>query len=552
MTFHRVSLAMTLVLLAGSQVALGQSSPVEQLSNWAAPLMWHPPPVEVEEGYGPGLEGIRPIRVLTDLTGPLPFIAVAPCRVADTRDPNGPFGGPIFAVGEARTYALSTNPACPGFPAASTIQGYSLNITVTQTAGAGFVTGYPSGATRPVVSTVNFTTAGQSLSNAAIVPAGSGGNAGKVDIFASQQAHVIIDINGYYAGAVVTGVATSSNTANAVVRRDGSGNFSAGTLTLTGDLDLAGNLLKSGSRLLHTFGTDNLFVGLLAGNTTMTGVGSNTAVGAGAFSANATGDSNVAVGTVALALNTSGSKNTAVGQDALGHNLTGGSNTAVGQQALHLVTGSGNIGVGASAGFNIGSGSNNIEFGHLGVASESNTIRIGTLGTQTTFFAAGIRGATTLGDGLGVVIDSVGQLGTLASSAAVKRDISDVGDESSALLRLRPVSFFYRNDTREIRQYGLIAEEVAEVMPELVQFSASGEPETVRYHFLTPLLLNEVRKQREEMVRQNNTIRTQLLMIDGQREQIKALAARLEKVEEVVTPGATPGTITWERNRSPR
>jgi hypothetical protein len=162
----------------------------EAITNWAAPAFWSPPRVTRGATRGVTTQG--------DVTSPLPFIGVTPCRVVDTRGANGAFGGPIFSAGQTRTYPLSTNPACPGFPAASTIAGYSVNITVTQTAGTGFISAFPSGTSLPLVSSVNFVGAGQSVSNAAIVPAGSGGNAGKIDIYASQQTHVIIDVNGYY------------------------------------------------------------------------------------------------------------------------------------------------------------------------------------------------------------------------------------------------------------------------------------------------------------------------------------------------------------------
>jgi hypothetical protein len=565
MRLHRVSCSLLLECVLGIGVVISaQELSPKALSNWAAPPMWTPPAVEVEEVHVRGMEGIRPIRVQTDLTGPLPFIAVTPCRVVDTRGPNGPFGGPIFGIAEARTYALSTNPACPGFPAASTIQGYSLNITVTQTAGAGFVTGFPSGTSLPVVSTVNFTSAGQSLSNAAIVPAGSGGNAGKIDIYASQQTHVIVDINGYYAGSVVTSIvagtgitaspasgavtvgianggvglaqlspagstsgqvlqssgsaviwgdASNLNTANALVRRDGSGNFTAGTVTLSGDLTLGGILTKgSGLRLLHTTGSFNIFVGAGAGNLTTSGVGNNAVLGADAMTSNTTGNNAAVLGADAFASNTTGNTGTAIGAGALKNNTTGNNN----------------IGLGANAGVNLTTENNNIDIGNAGVVADSGTIRIGTNATHTKFFAYGVRGTmTTVADGQPVLIDSMGQLGTISSSAAVKRDISDVGEASAAVLRLRPVSFFYRNDSRGILQYGLIADEVAKVMPEIVQFSASGEPETVRYHFLTPLLLNEVQKQQQ--------------VIEAQREEINQLAARLSRLEEKLNgPTAHP------------
>src|SRR5439155_5064762 len=163
--------------------------------------------------------------------------------------------------------------------------------------------------------------------------------------------------------------------------------------------------------------------------------------------------------------------------------------------------------IGYGAGRNLTTGDNNIDIANDGVAAESATIRIGSSQFQSRFFAAGIRGVMTgVADGLNVMIDSAGQLGTASSSASVKKDIASIGEESSALMKLRPVSFFYRNDTVGIRQYGLIAEEVAEVMPELVQFSPDGQAETVRYHFLPPLLLDQVQKQERKIEEQQKTI----------------------------------------------
>jgi len=181
---------------------------------------------------------------------------------------------------------------------------------------------------------------------------------------------------------------------------------------------------------------------------------------------------------------------------------------ALGYQALvNIVSSTDNIAVGANAAGSLTSGSHNIHIGNPAVSSESNTIRIGAGGTHTKFFGAGVRGVTTdLANAVGVVIDSGGQLGTVSSSARVKREIADLGEESSSILKLRPVSFLYRNDTIGIRQYGLIAEEVAAVMPELVQFSEAEEPEMVRYHFLTPLLLKELQKQHKTIEQQNEVI----------------------------------------------
>ena len=142
------------------------------------------------------------------------------------------------------------------------------------------------------------------------------------------------------------------------------------------------------------------------------------------------------------------------------------------------------------------------EIGHAGVAAESSVIRIGTAGTQSAAFVAGIRGVTTgANNAVSVLIDSNGQLGTISSSRRYKEDIADMGDASARIPALRPVTFHYKqayaNGEKPI-QYGLIAEEAAAVFPELAVFNAEGQPETVKYQDLTPMLLNEVQKLRAE------------------------------------------------------
>jgi Chaperone of endosialidase len=363
--------------------------------------------------------------------------------------------------------------------------------------------------------------------------------------------------------------ATSSNNPNTIVRRDGSGGFAAGTVALSGNLALpftsnvagsvAGILIQNGYRLLHTFGDDNVFLGRDAGNLTMTGAdntasgalalfvntsgiqntatgfatlrnnttgGRNTASGSQALFSNTMGSDNTAYGSAALQINSAGNFNTAIGTQALLVNSSGSDNTAVGGGALAVTTGNNNIAVGRYAGGNLTTGNNNIAIGHYGVAGETATIRIGSA-SQERAFLAGVRGVTTgAADGLPVLIDSNGQLGTASSAASAKRQIADVGEASSPLLSLRPVSFLYRNDTEGIRQYGLIAEEVARVMPELVQFSPAGTAETVRYHFLAPLLLNELQKEH----RRN----------EEQESRIEKLLARLNELEARVAECEVP------------
>ena len=156
------------------------------------------------------------------------------------------------------------------------------------------------------------------------------------------------------------------------------------------------------------------------------------------------------------------------------------------------------------AGGNATTGSNNIYLGANvgGVAGESNTMYLGLQGTQTKTVIAGIRGITTgAADAIPVLIDSNGQVGTVSSSRRYKEDIEDMAGASDSVLGLRPVTFRYTKaftDGSKPIQYGLIAEEVAEVFPDLVVYNDDGEPETVKYHLLATMLLNELQKQQGE------------------------------------------------------
>ncbi len=222
---------------------------------------------------------------------------------------------------------------------------------------------------------------------------------------------------------------------------------------------------------------------------------SNTAFGRDALGSNTTGSNNTASGAFALISNDTGKDNTATGRAALALNTTGIRNTALGANALLNSHGTKNIGIGFKAGAALTSGNNNIYIGNQGAGDESQTIRIGTAQTQT--FIAGISNATV--SGAAVEIDTLtGQLGIPTSSARYKRDIAAMGTRSEGVLQLRPVTFAYRDDAPGALHYGLIAEEVAAVYPELVTHTTTGEVQTVRYQELIPMLLNELQRQRQE------------------------------------------------------
>jgi hypothetical protein len=221
----------------------------------------------------------------------------------------------------------------------------------------------------------------------------------------------------------------------------------------------------------------------------------NTATGTGALFRN-TGFYNTANGAFALFSNTSSDQNTAVGTDALLNNTTGNSNTAIGADALlNNATGSFNIALGPFAGGDLTTGDYNIDIGNSGFGGEAATIRIGDDLNQTRTFIAAIYGVTTGGAAIPVLIDANDQLGTVSSSRRFKHDIKPMDKASEAILALKPVTFHYKSDNTGTPQFGLIAEEIAEVNSDLVVRDKNGEIYTVRYDVVNAMLLNEFLKE---------------------------------------------------------
>jgi Chaperone of endosialidase len=254
----------------------------------------------------------------------------------------------------------------------------------------------------------------------------------------------------------------------------------------------------------NTTGTNDTALGFDALFNNTTGL-DNTATGTFALVNNSTGFLNTANGAGALANSTIGSHDTAIGTHALLHNLTGGSNTATGFNALGSnTTGGGNVAVGANAGSALTTGDNNIDIGNVGVAAEANAIRIGTKGTHTRTLIAGIDNSAIVGSP--VFVNANGRLGIEVSSARFKRDIRNMGAASDGLMKLRPVTFRYRDDPAGTVQYGLVAEEVARVYPELVTYGDDGKAQAVAYHMLPAMLLNEVQKEIRESQRKTEQI----------------------------------------------
>ncbi|MGB7555053.1 MAG: tail fiber domain-containing protein [Candidatus Korobacteraceae bacterium] len=376
-----------------------------------------------------------------------------------------------------------------------------------------------------------------------------GASAGDVNLTGSENAffgsfagfHNTTDGNSFYGyqsgmnnttGAQNTFIGTGAGSSNIAGSSNTITGFEAG-FTATGD----GN----------TFNGSEAGYGNTAGNPN-TG-SSNTMSGSQAGAANTTGSRNAFYGSFAGGNNTSGMWNVFLGQGAGSSTTTGSYNTYVGTGAGDAnQVGSNNVFVGLEAGDFNGGGSNNIYIASFG-ATESNTIRIGTLGTQTDTYVQGIYNApmppTT--PSKTVCVDSNGKLwgghtddphcDIITSSRRFKDQIRDMGDGSSRLFQLRPVTFFYKpqyDDGSHTLQYGLIAEEVAKVYPDLVAYDRDGAPYTVKYQYLAPMLLNELQKQHTVVATQQDVIKTQQEQIQSQGQQIADLQQRLSRLESLI------------------
>jgi hypothetical protein len=311
-------------------------------------------------------------------------------------------------------------------------------------------------------------------------------------------------------GALVNNDSGDSNTAN-------------GSFALTSNIQGNRNTAIGFHALENNIASSNIAIGAeaLRGNTT--GI-NNVAIGNTSLENNIGGTANTALGSAALPSNIEGNNNTALGYLALAFNTEGHNNTAVGTFALVNSTGSGNAALGNHAGENM--------------TTADNVICIGAPGDATAFatgdrcFIGNIRGVTVgNGDGVNVIVDSDGQLGTINSSRRFKKDIQSMDQTSEAILALKPVTFHYKEqDTRKAEstpQFGLIAEDVAEVNPDLVVRDKEGRPYTVRYNAVNAMLLNEFLKEHRKTEKLE-------AKVAHQQEQLEALSAGLQKVSAQV------------------
>ncbi|HWD19763.1 MAG TPA: tail fiber domain-containing protein [Verrucomicrobiae bacterium] len=332
---------------------------------------------------------------------------------------------------------------------------------------------------------------------------------------------------GYNSLEYVTSGTANTATGSSSLQDDLTGNFNTadGWYSLSG---CTGNY-NTGigiATLQDVYGDNNTAAGSFSLNSNFTGH-DNTAMGYYSLVSNFNGTNNTANGAYALENNDSGANNTALGGQALFNNLGASNNTGVGVRALlSNTTGHDNIALGVNAGENATTGSSNIFIGNTGVSSDGNLIRLGT--TQSNTFIAGISGATAA-SGVAVYVNGNGQLGTLTSSKRFKQNIQPMNGASDVLYSLHPVTFKYNKelDPQGLSQFGLVAEEVEKVDPNLVAHDDKGQPYTVRYEAVSAMLLNEFLKEHHRIEGEN-------AQVEDLKRQNSDLKNRLDQLEKLV------------------
>jgi hypothetical protein len=318
-------------------------------------------------------------------------------------------------------------------------------------------------------------------------------------------------------------------------------NTAVGYLSLRSNTTGEFNTAVGAGALLASTETGNTATGAgaLLGDT----VGyNNTATGAFALFNDTDGRDNTANGSGVLLNNTHGNANTASGLGALASNTTGSSNAATGLSALASnTTGTNNTALGSLAGNALTTGDNNIDIGYnvVGAAGESNTIRIGNTDITDTFIR-GMSGATSSG-GAAVFVNGNGKLGTMTSSERFKDEIRPMDKASEVILALRPVSFRYKKeiDPQGIPQFGLVAEEVERVNPDLVIRDAAGKPQTVRYEQVNAMLLNEFLKEHRTVQDLKSTVAKQERTIAEEGKKFQEMISRQQKEIKYLTTTVT-------------
>ena len=453
----------------------------------------------------------------TGATGPTGPTGAAGTGVAGATGPTGPTGtigstGPTGATGTADSLAPGTL-AASGTTPMVTVTGTSPNQQINIT--------FPNGQL-PILDTGI---------GAGALPSDAGGQNTAIGYQALASNSTGRDNTATGLSALSNNTTGNYNTAtgwNALSAND-SGSFN----TAIGELSLFLNITGSNNTAI---GTMSLFNNLSS---------NNTAVGFKALTSNTDGYFNAAGGDFAHAANTSGAGNTAFGYSALAANTTASDNTAFGDYALADCAGGtsdSNIALGVEAGISLTSGVNNIYIGNQGVASESNTIRIGDGygGTHTAAYIAGIYGEPVdENTDSPVYIDSTGKVGTdltTPSSRRFKKNIETMGDASDVLLSLRPVTFKYLKpefDPRGGQEFGLIAEEVDKICPDLVARTRDGQVYGIRYDAVNAMLLNEFLKEHQRAEAEHASVQDLEKAAVEQEQQVHAMTVQLRGVREM-------------------
>ena len=340
----------------------------------------------------------------------------------------------------------------------------------------------------------------------------------------SQAGYSNIDGNANTFSGFQAGYSNTGGSANTFV------GYNAGVGNITGTENTFSGFEAGGGN--HD-GLENAFYGNMAGINN--NGNSNVFIGYQVGFYNNQGDDNTFSGYQAGFNNAAGVRNTFYGFQA-GYGNAGNYNTFLGEQAGYSNgSGSRNVFVGEEAGYKNTNGSHNVYIATPGPnIEESDTIRLGD-GSFGAAYIGGIYGVGVLG--VNVQINSDGRLGVQSSSRRFKEQIVDMGDGSSKLFQLRPVTFHYKpqyDDGSHLQQYGLIAEEVAEVYPEMVAYDRDGQASTVKYQLLAPMLLNELQKQHAVVTAQQDLIKAQQQQIQTQDQQIRDLQQRLTRLESVI------------------
>lgn len=335
---------------------------------------------------------------------------------------------------------------------------------------------------------------------------------------------------GVGAGALLFNVGNQST-------HEGVENTAIGTAALLFNNTGSSNTAVGVAALLNNNGFVNTAIGFQALSSNISGSG-NTANGNRALVRNTTGEANTAIGTEALISNSTGFHNAAVGGAALAFNETGFLNTAIGHQALLQNIGAANTALGSRAGINLTIGDDNICIANDGVAGDAGVIRIGRNFITATYIA-GISGQTASG-GAGVFVNSDGKLGTNTSSARFKDEIKPMSKASETLFALKPVTFRYKKeiDPQGAPQFGLVAEDVEAVNPDLVVRDKEGASYSVRYEQVSAMLLNEFLKEHRKVEEQGATITQQRkdfeAAISSLRNEMAIVKARLKQQDSKI------------------